>query len=590
MESFTPKEVKHLPRETALKIAAGEVIDRPCAIVRELIDNSLDAGATSISVELEAGGIEKIRVVDNGFGMTREDLEICADSHTTSKITTEDDLLSLSTMGFRGEALSSISAVATLTILSSRDGKAHKLEAGIIGEKTVSPAALAKGTIVTVEALFKNFPARRKFLKRPGSEFTLCKQVFLEKAISHPHCAFKLISGGKVCINMEKGVSLKERFAAAIDEKSDFFGEFSTSHSDYSFSIVASDPSIYRYDKKQIFVFVNSRRIWEYSLVHSVETGARGFFPNGTFPIAALFLQIRSDLVDFNIHPAKKEARIKCLSEIHHCVGTALREFYSGKFTEISLHRNDEGSNSGQLFSEEPTPRFSTPHLRNFPANMPTYEKKIDTYDFTQKNSAFFAQMDSLEAKKNRESAFSYPDEIIFLGTVLGVFLVIQKGDSLFLIDQHAVHERILFNKFIENMKTSQKLLFPYVIETQSEDDDIYLQSVSQQLRSCGFSFNSDGTGRWEFSEIPANYIGTEESLVEDLLEKHIPPEDLLYSLAAKTACRGAVKDGTFLDAYSAKDLAEQAFSLSEKTCPHGRPLWVEFSKDNLFRLIRRTE
>ncbi|MBQ5781489.1 MAG: ATP-binding protein, partial [Spirochaetaceae bacterium] len=125
MESFVPKEVKHLPPETALKIAAGEVIDRPCAIVRELIDNSLDAGATSISVELDSGGIEKIRVVDNGYGMTKEDLEICTESHTTSKITTEDDLLSLSTMGFRGEALSAISAVATLTILSSRDGNAH---------------------------------------------------------------------------------------------------------------------------------------------------------------------------------------------------------------------------------------------------------------------------------------------------------------------------------------------------------------------------------------------------------------------------------------------------------------------------------
>jgi DNA mismatch repair protein MutL len=217
-------------------------------------------------------------------------------------------------------------------------------------------------------------------------------------------------------------------------------------------------------------------------------------------------------------------------------------------------------------------------------------EKTFDNPSFTPKNSVFFAQMDSIESEKNQIPEIKNPDEIIFLGTVLGVFLVVQKDDSLYLIDQHATHERILFNKFIENMKRSQKLLFPYVIETQSDDDDEYLKSVSDQLHSCGFSLHSDGTGRWEFSEIPANYIGTEESLAEDLLGKHIPPQDLLYSLAAKTACRGAVKDGTFLDAASAKDLAVQAFSLTEKTCPHGRPLWVEFSKDNLFRLIRRTE
>ena len=276
--------VRTLNSEVARKIAAGEVIDRPNAVVRELMDNAIDSGATQITVEIAGGGIEKIRVNDNGSGMTKDDLFNCARPHATSKIATETDLLNLSTLGFRGEALASIAAVARLSIISG----GWKMRASITEDHIIEPVSPTEGTIVQSEGLFENFPARRQFLKRAATEGLMCRNTFIEKAVARPDIAFRFISDGEIKIDLPAGQTLRDRFVDANHYEYDkklFYevkGQASGSEPDWKFSIIIGEPAVSRSNKKDIFIYANTRRIQEYSLVQAVEYGGQGFFPNAS--------------------------------------------------------------------------------------------------------------------------------------------------------------------------------------------------------------------------------------------------------------------------------------------------------------------
>ena len=260
--------VKTLNTEVARKIAAGEVIDRPNAIIRELMDNAIDSGADNIIVEISDGGIEKTRIVDNGCGMTKDDLSTCARPHATSKIASETDLLNLTTLGFRGEALSSIAAVCRLSIISG----GYKMRASITEDHIIEPATPLNGTIVQAEGLFENFPARRQFLKRPASEGLMCKNTFVEKSLPNTEISFRFIQDGEIKLDLQKGQTLPERFVKAMElhENISLFNLIENSsggkNPDWSFKIVIGEPGVYRSNKKNIYIFVNGRRIQEYSL------------------------------------------------------------------------------------------------------------------------------------------------------------------------------------------------------------------------------------------------------------------------------------------------------------------------------------
>ena len=335
MSSKNP--IRTLSPEVARKIAAGEVIDRPCAIIRELLDNAIDSGATNITVEITQGGIEKIRIVDNGSGMTKDDLINCARPHATSKISTEVDLLNLSTLGFRGEALASIAAVCRLSIISG----GYKMRASITEDHLIENSTPLEGTIVQAEGLFENFPARRVFLKRPASEGLLCKNIFVEKSLAYPQIAFRFISEGQIKLDLPKNQTLKERFISALELNqniklfSEISGEQDTSPKDWSFKIIIGDPGIYRPNKKDIHIFVNGRKINEFSLQQAVEYGCQGYFPNGTFPIAAVFITMNPSQVDFNIHPAKKEVRFKDISSLHHGISSSVKSIFLNIQTKL---------------------------------------------------------------------------------------------------------------------------------------------------------------------------------------------------------------------------------------------------------------
>ena len=669
------RPVRSLPAEVARKIAAGEVIDRPNAIVRELLDNAVDSGADWIQVEIEGGGIERIRVVDNGMGMTRQDLENCARPHATSKITAETDLMNLSTLGFRGEALSSIAAVSRLQITTATQDEAGnssswRLTASVTQEHHIVPANLNQGTIVQSEALFENFPARRTFLKRPAAETTMCRQTFVEKTLPRTDISFRLVVDGKQRLDLPKGQSLAQRFTEALGlkESSELFYEIHSSpesqglsQQDWKFTIIIGEPSVARNDKKLIYIYVNGRKITEYSLMQAIDYGATGYFPNGTHPVAALFLEVNPALVDFNIHPAKREARFKDIAPIHRSVSQAVRQFFrnysvskisaqavdalcssdspdhresspasslvaqtlwpeeqehteehvhtteniydqdslsvsSKKWWQQSREAHNRSSSSTGDFSKKSssdvrTSFFNDCYTRDFPTGEGFAATPSPNYEASKKS---FSETVFLEDESTRiSSPAPQPKGFRYLGTTQGVYLVVELGENLYLIDQHAAHERLLYNQFIAQAGQRQNLLIPYVIETASTAEDDYLRSLHKRLEQAGFDMKEcdDGQGviRWEFYSVPVQWKGTEADLERDLLNKRIAPEELVASLASTNACRQAVMDGTILDDDTACQLALDTLALKDPHCPHGRPLWIKISRQDMDAGVKRT-
>ena len=612
------RPVRILPPEVARKIAAGEVIDRPNAIVRELMDNAIDSGADSITVEIYGGGIDKIRVIDNGSGMSREDMEIAATPHATSKISSEQDLLNLSTLGFRGEALSSIAAVSKLTIVSGE----YKLETSVTEKNKITQVTPFNGTTVQSENLFQNFPARRMFLKRSTTEGKMCFNTFIEKALPFCNIEFRFYQDGELKLNLPKEDSIQKRFTAACDygrQKDLFFTQKNHAQDNsWSFELIIGEPGIYRNDRKEISIFVNNRKISEYSLMQAIEYGCMGYFPNGTHPVAALFVTIDSKLVDFNIHPAKKEVRFKDINELHHSVSNTTASFFKNS-TIKSLKPELDASYYENTFSKElfqsPVSQSDTDYTgesglsRYERLNAPTSKNSFKSIEeksynsdlrsvFMNNSKATYAQklaeMAYQEDEKTEPQTDSIPqnavnsDSIKYFGTTLGVFLLVEKDNTLYLIDQHAAHERILYDSIMTTKAKSQKLLIPYQLESQSTADDEYLESVKDQLEEKGFILKNNGNGSWQITEVHERWTGTERDLQTLILDQKIAPDKILTYIAASTACKAAVKDGYYLDPETAKELAVKALSLPDPHCPHGRPVWTAITKEKMFELVKR--
>ncbi|MBQ7157962.1 MAG: DNA mismatch repair endonuclease MutL [Treponema sp.] len=669
------RPVRTLSVDVARKIAAGEVIDRPCAIVRELMDNAVDSGATDISVEIAGGGIEKIRIADNGSGMTHDDLAACARPHATSKISNAEDLLNLTTLGFRGEALASIAAVSRLSIMSGT----NKMRASITEDhiiETIPPVQNGQGTIVMSEGLFENFPARRQFLKRASSETMMCRETFVEKALPRTDIAFRLSIDGQIRYDLPRDVSLADRFTAALEIKESpaLFSELKASAENWSFRLVIGEPAVWRNDRKQLFIYVNGRRVQEYSLMQAVEYGCQGFFPNGTHPVAALFVEMNPALVDFNIHPAKKEVRFKDSSELHHDVSSTVRSFFRAygikasrdndtverNWTQMNTVADKENARQTSSYAqvqnrfEQPQMDFSErliaePQDNSFSSTPNTFGAQSNTFSTQndappQKNNSDFRSRffdyDRAPAAEKAFSSFTHTsrlaeaalsalddtppqstplsqstgdfspsatdftssqstpmfapatadsDGITYIGNALGTFILVEKDNTLYFIDQHAAHERILFDKILANGGEKQPLLVPYVITTSSAEEDNYISANLSALADAGFTGEKTAEGRFEFSTVPVRWKGTEQDLHDALLVTQVSVNEIIWKVAAMTACKAAVKDGYVLDKATSAQLAKDALALPDPHCPHGRPVWTTITKEQLFMRIRRT-
>lgn len=563
--------IKLLREDVARRIAAGEVIDRPAAVVRELLDNAIDAGATEISCYIEDGGRQSIRVIDNGAGMKKEDLERSVLPHATSKIESLEDLNSLTTLGFRGEALSSIGACARLEITSLAAEENTSAQTIIVeGGKTVSFAESRgnPGTVVEAGGLFFNMPARKKFLKRAQTEGGLCRTIFVEKALANPQITFRFWNDDKLDRFFPAG-TLLERVRQAHGDA--FYGELFTVETldagAYAIEAVLAGPEITHRDRKYMQTFVNRRRIFEYSLLQAVEYGYTGYLPGGLRPVAFVFIRINPELVDFNIHPAKREARFRNLGQIHASIVLLVKDYLSSNFSDRQTIVSMGESQLAPTHTSGPG-LFPSPSTSAFqPAMM---------------HRPFQQRLNEPVGSVQPESQFR------FIGQIAKTYLAAMTAGELLLIDQHAAHERILFDKLQREPASTQPLAVPMTV--QAEPDELStLESNLPLLAQCGFSVTKTAEDSFEVREVPGLLSGIKEAEVIAFIKNTRGTiDDLKRAVTSLKACRSAVKAGDEIDPLTAAEIVRQALALPDQHCPHGRPVIVRFSAAMLDKLFQR--
>jgi DNA mismatch repair protein MutL len=554
LSAFQPRRIRILREEVSRKIAAGEVIDRPFSIVRELMDNAIDSGARSVEVYLEGGGLSRIRVVDDGTGMGEEDLGLCWQPHATSKIETEDDLLRISSLGFRGEALSSIALCSRLVIIScdNSEGPAHQLEVRGGVKAALEKTQGRKGTVVDVSELFFNYPARKKFLRSASAESALCRSTFVDRAVAYPSISFRLFSEGVMKLSLPPAPPI-ERIAGSFDHQLDarLLWESSEDGKGFSVQIIAGSPDLRRRDRRLLQCFVNRRRVTEFALLQAVEFGFAGHMPGGWHPAAFIFVEMDPSLVDCNIHPTKKEVRLRNLPEVHRSVVVAVRKMLEPRAPvpqgtpprSFQVDRESRGERSLPVFS----PSFSP----NPPGSVP-------------------------------EAASG----IRYLGQVFGIFLVFELPGRLLMLDQHAAHERIIYERLAARPPALQEMLFPLCFDVTDEEEK-RLMGAREELEEIGIGLKRAGPHAIEISALAADLKPLPEADLLDMV-RTAGAEQWRRSLLATAACRLALKEGDPVDPVSARELCAQVMKLPVPRCPHGRPIWHELSKNTLMRLVER--
>jgi len=584
--------IEHLSPLVAQRIAAGEVIERPASVVRELVDNALDSHAKSIKASIVEGGLDEIIVIDDGTGIEREDLTLCCESHATSKVHTLDDLYHLDTMGFRGEALYSISAVSRVTIASSFQGQdPYSVVVDNGKREQILPGGPDKGTRVSVKDLFIQVPARRLFLKRPSSEASMCQQVFSEKAFAYPSIHFQFYCDNALKLDLpetdRKGRVLdllaEDRVVIASEMK-----ELSAQYERFSLYAVASSPALHRGDRSRIKIFVNNRPVEDFALVQAVTYGYGEQLPGGFFPYCYLFLTVDSTLVDFNIHPTKREVKLRNKAEIHHAVVTMISSQLKrtiprlvAQTTEVQpnlesprenivYHRSENTSSVGESIADKPIdPQWF-----------------IKAREVLQNTSAGLAS-DHTEEKQDIWGEQQKEEEFTYIGQAFNLFLIAQKGDDLYLVDQHAAHERILFDE-IRKKQDVQPLLVPMDFETE-RDVDVYLKENLDVYLNLGIKLVKTGELTWQLVSIPALFKNIEKQLVLFLQKQTGDSSEVEKGLYAIISCHSAIRSGDPVDRNTATALLRKVFALKDPVCPHGRTFVIRLNKQELAETVGRT-
>lgn len=577
-------KIKVLPQDLMNQIAAGEVVERPASVVKELVENSIDAGATKISVEVEEGGQKKIRIVDNGSGMDRADAKLAFARHATSKIATADDLFKIKTLGFRGEALPSIASIAKVLLRSRLPRKISGTEVKVVGGEMKEPKEVGTptGTVVEVVDLFYNTPARRKYLKSKETEYGHILTTVTDLALAHSAISFRLLNNKHQAFSLPEKQKLPERI------KSLFGAELARNivplhyQSPYlKITGYVGKPAVARASREQQFLFVNDRRVENRLVAKAAFEGYHTMLQKQEYPVYFLFLALDPSLVDVNVHPQKKEIRFLNQNMIYNAVKEAIRAALEketltpqvdlGGRELPRLHHlarsfggpsgaSGRGSGRGQQ-------SFAPDRFRGESSPVQHFMKELLT-----------------DERKDEESGAK------ILGQVNATYILVEMEDGLKLIDQHAANERELFDKFkTQNAKRKiQKLLTPAKVELSAKEAGV-LKGYLKVLENIGFEIEEfGGSGNvkmFSVSAVPADLTGVEikpflKGVIDDLLTspqiKKI--RDTREKIAATMACRGAVKAGDELDWEEMKHLVSLVLSGQVKTCPHGRPVMIAFS------------
>ena len=593
------RNINQLSARLSARIAAGEVIERPESVLRELIDNSLDAGSDELVIEIENGGIDSIKVTDNGKGISREDLEVIATRHATSKIKDEDDLYNIRTLGFRGEALYSIAAVTKLTITSfdSEKEEGNRIVIDNGDREAITRAAINRGTIIEAENLFMDIPARRNFLKRASTEAQSIKALVIARSLANPSVSFKLYSDGALKLNFDKAESLKERvmmFYRPMGIADADVMHLRGNDEDYSIDIVATTSAKYRSDRKEIRIYVNDRPVEEFSLTQAVTYGYGELLPGGSFPYACIFIHDNPELVDFNIHPAKKEVKLRNIKDIHHAIVVLLKNGIERVIPEIksedvitpSLFQSDDSKQKPSFFPQNDNTSY---HARSHVSSQPPrYNSDIRPRDDSWIEKAKEIRRER-EIKKERDAEVKVEERVQYryIGQAFKLFLIAELDGELYFVDQHAAHERIIYDELLKK-ESVQPLLVP--IELDAEDDVVrFLDENSQIYERLGITLEKRN-GKYMITSLPAVARSIEDEISSFISLNTGDEKELESNIFAIIACKAAVKAGDTLDRFSAEAILDKVFQMEVKACPHGRTFLIKLKESELREMVGRTK
>ncbi|HWP59058.1 MAG TPA: DNA mismatch repair endonuclease MutL [Candidatus Acidoferrales bacterium] len=572
-----------LPESWARRIAAGEVVERPASVVKELVENSLDAGATEISVALEGNGVALIRVSDNGEGMALEDLVRSVERHATSKIKDESDLYRIRTLGFRGEALPSIGAVAKLEIRSRARGQPLGYRLRVEGGVKDEPVAVgcAEGTTVEVRELFFNTPARRKFLKSPQTELGQIGDVINRMALAFPEVHFRLEHAAGTLSDYVATGNLADRLRQVFGaDMADGTVALSLRRGEVAVTGYLSAAPFSAPSARYLLTYVNRRFVRDRVLTHAVLEGYETLLMKGRYPAAAIFVSVPFGDVDVNVHPGKYEVRFRRQGEIHDAVADAVRE---------SLR-------------EKAKAPVAPGRGRELPAEILSVGEPADSYRTEASASRAGAPESLLPFSTSRgevTAAGKFFSSLEVLGQLLGCYLVCAAPSGLVLIDQHAAHERVAFEKMRRQMggetAEKQRLLWPQIVDLPYAEA-LRLEQMLEVLEQTGFSVEAFGKNTFALRAIPAllpqgDYRAALRRMVAEATEIGRAGE-LRRDFAERLmtiACHGVIRANRKLQKEEMQALLASLDQCDFATqCPHGRPVLVEFSQAQLERLFRR--
>ena len=595
--------IEILSPEVSAKIAAGEVIDRPASAVKELVENSLDAGATRIAIELQGGGIEYIRIIDDGAGIPHDQVEVAFRRFATSKLTFADDLDSVSTLGFRGEALPSIASIARVEMRSRTRESDSGTRVEIDGGEILSIGATGSplGTSVTVRHLFRSFPVRRRFLRSAASEQSRIHQVVSHYAMAYPEVRFELSADrGRSLASPGSGV-LREAVAAVhgrqvAEAMLDLDSENVEDHAPKVWGLIGP-PSMDRANRRYISLFANRRWVHNRSLSYAVEQSYHGFMAERRYPVVVLNVRVPFEEVDVNTHPSKADIRFRRESSVFGAVQRAVRRalLRHAPVPEVShggvVKSSSSAVRSPSLAAFWPTIPFSTSDHRS-PADHQG-ATRTDHHNFTGESGR--TQLSPLP------SPVLTPKEALpilrVLGQVQNTYVVAEGPDGMYLIDQHAAHERVVFERVRELAASGepeiQSLLEPSVVELDIDKMEL-ISAQGRVFSGMGFVLEPFGSNSVVIRGVPSLLTDSDQSRalldVLDLMEDGGGYETWEDRAAFSIACHGAIRAGKVLSRNEMQELVRQLERcVQPNTCPHGRPTMIHMSSGQLEREFHRT-
>jgi DNA mismatch repair protein MutL len=581
-EHLTRVKIQILSEEMASRIAAGEVVERPASVVKELMENSLDAGATEISVSVERSGTSAIRVTDNGEGMTPEDLSLAVERHSTSKLKNEEDLFCISTLGFRGEALPSIASVSKTEITSrpasAETGHRLRIEGGKKGDIRVHSCPV--GTTVEIRDIFYNTPARRKFLKAPATELSHICDVFNRMALAHPRVHFHLFHDGRTVADYVAVSEGKDRLHQVLGgETAKNLIPFTWTEGELALNGYLSVAPTSFPNSRYLITFVNRRYVRDKTLTHAVLHGYETLLMRGQYPAVALFLGIPFDEVDVNVHPAKYEVRFRRQSEVHEAVAKAIRHAL-------------------KLEAKEPFSRPPVAGSAGFGGVMESQFHYMTSSVETPGHPAFRNEPFTMLGPAESTTA-GFFSSMNILDQILGCYLICSSSRGLVIIDQHAAHERVAFEKLRQQMEAGdvqlQNLLIPQTIEL-SAGELMLLEGKLSALEQLGFTIEPFGANAYAITAVPAllpegDYRQVVRQVVAELAEVD-KSEKLRHHLEerlATIACHSVIRANRQLEMSEMRALLKELDEIDFATqCPHGRPVLFEFTRDDLEKMFKR--